>query len=91
MHEHNIREMVSQLVKDNVIPEADTNKAIDSLKKHWEDKIALIWCVEDVIDRAAENGITISNERAAEILAEVYHRHDCNNGVSWDTLDCYIN
>lgn len=91
MHEYNIRDMVSQLVKDNVIPATDTDKAIESLKKHWNGKIAIIWCVSDVIDRAAENDITLSVEKATEILAEVYRRHDCNNGVTWDTLDCYIN
>jgi len=48
-----------------------------------------IWCIEDVIGRAKERGITLTREQADGILDLVDRKQDCSLGISWDTLDCY--
>jgi hypothetical protein len=32
----------------------------------------------------------MSDEDAQDILAELKQRHDCNNGVTWDTINHYV-
>jgi len=49
-----------------------------------------IWGEEDVIGRAEERGITITQKEAQEILDSVDHKQDCSIGISWDVLDVYI-
>lgn len=55
--------------------------------KEENNVIHITWCVDDVIDRAKEQGITIGIKKAREVLAEVKRTHDCNYGVTWETLD----
>ena len=54
-------------------------------------QIAIIWSTEDVIEFASQDGIKITEEEAMEILGDIDHRHDCNYGVTWDTLSYCIN
>lgn len=49
-----------------------------------------IWCVEDVLARAEERGIKISKEQAEEILDEIDRKQDASLGISWDTIDAYL-
>jgi len=49
-----------------------------------------IWCVEDVTERAKENGITLTEEQARAVLRHVDHKQDCSMGISWDVLDVFI-
>ena len=52
---------------------------------------APIWCEEDVLGRAKELGKELTREQAQEILDEMERKQDCELGISWDTLDCFIN
>jgi hypothetical protein len=91
MHEHHINDMVNKLVKAGIIPEKQKNKAKKTLDTYWEDKIALIWQEEDVIQRAEQlNGTKISKEKAQDILQEILDNHDCTVGVTWETIDYYV-
>ena len=54
------------------------------------DSIAVIWCVEDVLMRAEEQGIPLTKDEARTILARMDHKHDACIGISWDVIDCYI-
>lgn len=56
-----------------------------------DDAIFVVWTTEDVIGRAADSDIELTQEEARSILAEVDHRHDANYGINWGTLDYYIN
>ncbi|HWY87048.1 MAG TPA: hypothetical protein VNX28_10005 [Gemmataceae bacterium] len=51
------------------------------LAKH--NRIAAIWCIEDV------RGIRpdLSDEQAWEVLEEVGRKHDAEYGISWTTLE----
>lgn len=44
------------------------------------------WQVGDVIGKAEEMGVDITNEEAQEILDEIEDNIDCDLGVSWTTL-----
>ena len=45
------------------------------------------WSYTDIIDRAEENGLTISRKQAKEILFLLNHNYDCNTGINWDVID----
>jgi hypothetical protein len=49
-----------------------------------------VWCEEDVIDQAKHRGIQLGHKSAGEIIDDIDHHQDCSLGISWDTLDCYI-
>ena len=67
---------------------AVTQKAKDIIAK--QDCIALVWSWEDVIHRAGERGHKLTRQECADIISEVGRKHDCELGVSWLTLDVYI-
>lgn len=52
--------------------------------------IALIWHVDDVLERAQERGISLSRDEAKEILSGIEEHHDCEVGVSWTTIDVFL-
>lgn len=49
-----------------------------------------IWCEDDVIGRARERHKVVSREQAQRILDTIDNKQDCSLGISWDTLDFYI-
>ena len=49
-----------------------------------------VWCVEDVFQRAKERDMTITKEQAEEVLNNMDSKQDCSMGISWDTMDCYL-
>jgi len=50
-----------------------------------------IWCRDDVIGWAKEQrDEVITPEQADEILDEMDRRHDCELGMNWQTIDCYL-
>lgn len=53
------------------------------------DWISLHWHISDVQDVAGSHP-EMSDEDAQDILAELKQRHDCNNGVTWDTIHHYV-
>jgi hypothetical protein len=46
-------------------------------------KIAVVWCIEDVQEVRPD----LTDEQAWEVLQQVKHTHDCNYGITWDTLE----
>ena len=52
-----------------------------------EEYAATIWSHMDILDRAEERGIKISEERAKEIIREVNSRQDASIGINWDVID----
>ena len=53
-------------------------------------KLIITWCIEDVIERAKEKDIILSKKDAKEVLELTDKYHDCNIGISWETLDVWI-
>ncbi len=58
-------------------------------KKGLTIEIKLSWCIEDVMERAKQRSIKLSRKEAALVLETCLHRHDCNLGITWDTLDVW--
>ena len=66
---------------------------IDRLQRSYkpDEHIAVaIWCESDVIDRAEKLGTVVTQEEAQDILDTIDRKQDCSVGVSWDTLDAFI-
>jgi len=53
-------------------------------------KITIEWSVEDILDRAKENNINITEKQALKILADIEHHHDASIGINWDVIDSYL-
>lgn len=54
-----------------------------------DEDIHIRWTANDVIDRAAYRGITLSRDQAKEILSTMKRRHDCEVGINWDVIDVH--
>lgn len=67
-------------------------KRLAKLQKKFDDfrERSIAWGVDDFIARAEERGYTISKPVAEKCLKEMIRNHDCNYGISWETLDVYI-
>jgi hypothetical protein len=69
---------------------------IEQLQKHWkpDDHVAAaLWSVEDVFDQAENNhepSVKLTREQAEEIIDHVDRKQDASLGITWDTLDAYI-
>ena len=55
-----------------------------------ENKIYICWSIKDIIERGKENNIKVSDQNAQKILKNINDKHDCNYGISWNTIDCHI-
>jgi hypothetical protein len=53
---------------------------------------APIWCEEDVIGYALNemDGKVITREQAQSILDQIDSHHDCELGITWETIRCGI-
>ncbi|MGA7677805.1 MAG: hypothetical protein WCA51_05485 [Dehalococcoidia bacterium] len=49
-----------------------------------------IWCEDDVLELAKEEGIKCSRKRAREIIDGIDHEQDAELGISWDTIRDYL-
>ena len=49
-----------------------------------------IWCEDDVLELAKEEGIRCSRKRAREIIDEIDHEQDADLGISWTTIRVYL-
>lgn len=49
--------------------------------------IAILWSTDDIIERAKENYHTLTKEDAFIILSNLKKNHDCNYGITWETID----
>ena len=68
-------------------------ECIEHLERLYEpeDKmIMVVWSINDVIDFAESKGIEITEEKALEVLKSIKKNHDCNMGINWDVISCYL-
>ncbi|MBA7676506.1 hypothetical protein ES703_84748 [subsurface metagenome] len=66
---------------------------IEHLKNSYkpEDVVAVaIWQVDDVLEQAEQRGIKVTKEQAENILAVIDRRQDASLGISWDTINAYL-
>jgi hypothetical protein len=67
-------------------------EVINYLKKNSpEEHVAVaVWSEEDVLERAKERKIKITKEQAQDIIDRIDREQDATIGITWDTIDCYI-
>ena len=53
-------------------------------------EISIIWSTEDVLHQAKEKGVKLTEDEANEILLHMERKHDADIGISWSTIDVYI-
>lgn len=70
-----------------------THEQIESAKKILEQAgfIMVFWTIEDVMYRAKDIKKKITRKQAMEIVGNISRTHDCNYGITWETLDYHIN
>jgi hypothetical protein len=62
-----------------------------AVKRHFDpDWMSEWWHIDDVIEQAENNGEQLTEDEAREVLRLMDKYHDCNNGHTWDSMDCYI-
>jgi len=53
-------------------------------------EISIIWSTEDVLHQAKEKGVKLTEDEANEILLQMERKHDADIGISWQTINDYI-
>jgi len=85
-HEYNCLEAVMNVRED----ERDEAWAeIEVLKKklaHYEDNCTIVWSPEDVLTLDD----TLTDDQVSWVLERMEHKHDATLGISWDTIDFWI-
>ena len=73
---------------------SEYKKAVDHcisiLKREVENLLLLEWCPDDIIHRAKENNMEITEKQANDIIRKMGDNHDCEYGVTWNTIDNYL-
>jgi hypothetical protein len=59
-----------------------------------ENQIAVVWDAEDVIGQAEmlfdEGDSVPTMKEARDIIERIKRNHDCNYGISWETINYYL-
>ena len=65
-------------------------KPLDCSEVDILDKIDLTWHVEDVLSMPEAVEASLTLEEGRSVLSAVLMKHDCDQGVSWETLRYWI-
>ena len=65
-------------------------EAKNRLPDDGEHVAVAIWCETDVLQYAKQIGVECSRKRAREIIDEMDRKQDCELGITWMTIDCYL-
>lgn len=53
-------------------------------------QIKLVWSTDDVLIKADEMNIELTESEADTILETLEERHDASIGICWDVIGCHI-
>ena len=84
MNDHVIEEMADILAGELHIPNEDVLRI---LHRYWQDKIAPLWQVDDLLETALNMGKPITKEDAIDVLKDLFEGHDAELGITWITLE----
>ena len=84
MHAYMIEEMADAISQGLRV---DNHAVLLVLHHYWEDKIALTWHVEDMLNAALNVGKPITKADAVALLHSMLDDHDPVLGVCWQTLE----
>ena len=69
----------------------DQKQVEQALARYWEDKVAVVWTVDDVhavqddFDEDKETS-SLSEEQAQSVLQKAFDNHDTNEGITLESL-----
>lgn len=63
---------------------------INKYLKEERNTAFIMWQTEDVIYRAKVQNIDVTEDQAREVISDLNRRADCTLGITWGTLDIYI-
>lgn len=84
MYDYTLEEMADAIAKELHI---DNNDVLSILNCYWQDKIAHVWQVDDMLESARRAGKPITRTDAAGLLYNIFDHHDSSMGISWTSLD----
>lgn len=87
MYDFQIDRMTDNVLEAMGLDRLSYQKVRDAIGKEWQDQIALVWHVDDVIETAKSLQHYISLEYARAVLSGVFRHHDAEQGISWLTLE----
>lgn len=69
-----------------------SNQKIIAILDEYEEKMvgAIRWATDDMIAQATGEGWELSEEDAQTALEDMISHHDCNLGITWETIHYYI-
>ena len=88
------RNMNNEWIEENKkrqsnLTEVELRARIKKLEKklaHYEDNCTIVWMPEDVL--ALDD--TLTDEQVSWVLERMEHKHDATLGISWDTVEYWI-
>ena len=84
MYDYMIEEMADAIAIELHI---DNNDVLRVLHRYWQDKIAPLWQVGDLLETALNAGIPITKDDAVAVLKDLFEGHDPELGITWITLE----
>lgn len=82
MFDHVIIPMVNALVHSGVVPVEKEDDAVAVLQQYWADKIAHVWCIDDVKGERPD----LTEEQCKQVLEQVDQDLDSTVGITWDVI-----
>ncbi|TCC88551.1 hypothetical protein EZ428_18085 [Pedobacter frigiditerrae] len=65
-------------------------RAIVGYQRSQQGTISILWGLQDVEDRAKDNGYELKKGEAQKVLDMLKDKHDCNIGITWEVIDDYL-
>ena len=65
-------------------------RAIVGYQRSQQGRISIVWGLQDVEDRAKDNGYLLKEGQAQQVLDMLKDKHDCSIGITWDVIDDYL-
>jgi hypothetical protein len=84
MHDYMLEEMADAIAQELHL---NNNSVLRILQRYWEDKIAAVWQVDDLLESALNVGKPITRVDAVEVLKDLFEGHDAELGITWTTLE----
>lgn len=87
MNDYIIEEMADAISTELSVPNEDVLRI---LHRYWQDRIAPVWQVGDLLDTALKIGKPITKEDAIDVLKDLLDWHDPELGITWTTLEAAL-
>lgn len=75
-----IRELMNNGCENNYL---ETLELIERIEARLNDSIEVIWHIDDVKQIRED----LDDDQCRGVLEYAKDRHDCNNGITWETLE----